>query len=1312
MRADPSMQQVFLLLLCPLLGAAAVGGGGAPVLRLTEAADRREMMLANDIRVPEHLRREANPMGAVYFTGKSQLWEGGRVNFVIDTQTTNPDNAAPELLPEDDPRILGAIAHWEDNTCIRFTRCADVASCATPYIRFRSDLNACNSLLGRSPFGVNDINLASGCTLGVVIHEIGHSMGLSHEQSRNDRDNFVTVDFTEIEPGLEDNFDKTGSNGRDLGPYDYRSIMHYSSYTFATGGDPVIISPQPIGQRSSLSAGDIASIHFLYNFCEAYTVPVCLASRDTSQTLLIPHSSAFSIEIDAEWAESSQMVVTYPTTTAPAAQFTVTPGSTVADSVKTFVSFTPSPADAGQTFTVGATFRDSGSALAATCTATVRIADSDAVCFGKSKTDPAVCSGRGVCTSDPLQPCVCDAGAGGAMCAGYENCPANIFYAFDDAEDRWSDTATLDGGFKVSGSSMKLEGYTVVELDPQGVFSWITFHFAANTTGVQFGAYDTLFGNCFYFDFEEVIQVTGVSTGVRLEPNQFYFIEVLLHPEDAQYSVRIDGDEVVTRASLSGQCHTTGVQWLATFVAEGEEAAWFDEFNFYCHSHVFLTGSLMTAEQAGLIAGGLSLTLVVDGDLWVDSEQTKSDLIDCMTSDYPAPNEWDDLKATMLDTSLVTITGNEMVVGPLNPAPGYAAENIEVRVSVCVKDSMTESGEFPFGYQDLSFEIEGLCPRALFFGFDEFISLPIGFSYSATAVEGPYSLSLPGRLAGGGTPTYSLDVGGIRPDFVSYYTQYGENSATDPTYVQVFAVSDTGTQFGFLVGFFTVFSVYGANGVESSSGSANPNQWYFVEWAFDWEARTATFSVDGSVFAADIQLPPAAQFSSVRYMSVAGWSTPSYLDSLQVGCGGRPPAFTVAPEFFVPSVDRPHFEFFMGSSPLSLDDAVAVVSGAATDCGGVDVACASLGACSASAGFLVKTEAGVGWHEGDFTGLSSATTYKVCYRASASGEFELLESNFTTGEDAEATAAPQTSAPPTTAPATNVPLSDVPPTAAPATTEAPSTSAPPTAAPATVAPPTAAPSTNAPSTAEPAASDSPLTGAPQTAAPPTSAPSTDAPPSVAPGASRSPPTEAPSTTAPATLSPATSAPPTEAPATNAPATLSPATSAPPTEAPATTAPATAVPDASGSPPTAAPLTRAPPTGVPPTNAPATLSPATSAPPTEAPATTAPATAVPDASGSPPTAAPLTRAPPTGVPPTNAPATLSPATSAPATEAPGTSGPAPVVPPCPTPRPRKSPWWRVPNSYKAPRWYWRAPPKAPKRRSSFDKFSGKSSGKRG
>ena len=61
------------------------------------------------------------------------------------------------------------------------------------------------------------------------MHEIGHAMGMFHEQSRSDRDTYVTNKEYNIDPApLATNFGKENDNNFSV-PYDYNSDMHYFS---------------------------------------------------------------------------------------------------------------------------------------------------------------------------------------------------------------------------------------------------------------------------------------------------------------------------------------------------------------------------------------------------------------------------------------------------------------------------------------------------------------------------------------------------------------------------------------------------------------------------------------------------------------------------------------------------------------------------------------------------------------------------------------------------------------------------------------------------------------------------------------------------------------------------------------------------------------------------------------------------------------------------------------------------------------------------------------------------------------------------
>eukprot|EP00795_Rhopilema_esculentum_P010344 gene10344-19041_t len=92
--------------------------------------------------------------------------------------------------------INAAIADYQRLTCLRFVRRTNEPG----YLHFYKG-GGCSSPVGYYR-RANRISLASGCWYkGIVMHEIAHSLGFYHEQSRPDRDNYVTILWNNIASG-------------------------------------------------------------------------------------------------------------------------------------------------------------------------------------------------------------------------------------------------------------------------------------------------------------------------------------------------------------------------------------------------------------------------------------------------------------------------------------------------------------------------------------------------------------------------------------------------------------------------------------------------------------------------------------------------------------------------------------------------------------------------------------------------------------------------------------------------------------------------------------------------------------------------------------------------------------------------------------------------------------------------------------------------------------------------------------------------------------------------------------------------------
>ena len=185
------------------------------------------------------------------------IWPNGIVPYVIDA----------ELSRAAEGRIRDAIEHWNDVDAVNLIeRTSSNAGSFPNYIHF-IDEDQCASWVGFQNTGPQSIYSGDTCSTGSMIHEIGHALGLLHEHTRPDRDNFVLVNWSDIIAGKEHNFEIL-SDGVPLGDYDYDSIMHYGERFFSKNGastlKPITPTSTTLGQREAASAGDKESIATLY----------------------------------------------------------------------------------------------------------------------------------------------------------------------------------------------------------------------------------------------------------------------------------------------------------------------------------------------------------------------------------------------------------------------------------------------------------------------------------------------------------------------------------------------------------------------------------------------------------------------------------------------------------------------------------------------------------------------------------------------------------------------------------------------------------------------------------------------------------------------------------------------------------------------------------------------------------------------------------------------------------------------------------------------------------------------------------------
>ncbi|XP_013039908.3 meprin A subunit alpha isoform X1 [Anser cygnoides] len=147
------------------------------------------------------------------------------------------------------------------------------------YIFFRKE-SGCWSMVGDLQTGQN-LSIGAGCDYKAIVeHEILHALGFYHEQSRMDRDDYVTIWWDEIIADKEHNFLKYDDSFiTDLNtPYDYESVMHYAPFSFNKNASiPTITAKIPafndiIGQRLDFSAIDLERLNRMYNCTSTHTL--------------------------------------------------------------------------------------------------------------------------------------------------------------------------------------------------------------------------------------------------------------------------------------------------------------------------------------------------------------------------------------------------------------------------------------------------------------------------------------------------------------------------------------------------------------------------------------------------------------------------------------------------------------------------------------------------------------------------------------------------------------------------------------------------------------------------------------------------------------------------------------------------------------------------------------------------------------------------------------------------------------------------------------------------------------------------------
>ena len=219
-------------------------------------------------------------------------WPDGVVPYVID-------ESVPPLIAEE--FLVRAIEEFETKTAVRFVLRDETNEASFPnYVRINYDEDAVSSNAGTIGMSEGESNMILNSNtlepqvgsihfaMRVIVHELGHVVGLYHEHSRLDMWDYFEIDWSLVEDESCPDNRETNLIGIPVGDFDYFSVMdgvpphcgknelggpslNYLTLTDATITEESFLLRGNLNYQ--LSPGDIAGINYLYPPVEPITSP-------------------------------------------------------------------------------------------------------------------------------------------------------------------------------------------------------------------------------------------------------------------------------------------------------------------------------------------------------------------------------------------------------------------------------------------------------------------------------------------------------------------------------------------------------------------------------------------------------------------------------------------------------------------------------------------------------------------------------------------------------------------------------------------------------------------------------------------------------------------------------------------------------------------------------------------------------------------------------------------------------------------------------------------------------------------------------
>jgi hypothetical protein len=153
------------------------------------------------------------------------------------------------------------------------------------------------------------------CTTTTILHEMGHALGLYHEQSRADRDSYVNYMEQNIDKPNYGDFDIIGDGTvASSGLYNYASIMEYGPFTFDKDGVSPSLETIPAGMVLSTdlpqyTTGDLDGIMRLYAHAPS---SITVDTNPSGLKVIVDGTTCTAPCVFTSWAIGSQHTLSVP----------------------------------------------------------------------------------------------------------------------------------------------------------------------------------------------------------------------------------------------------------------------------------------------------------------------------------------------------------------------------------------------------------------------------------------------------------------------------------------------------------------------------------------------------------------------------------------------------------------------------------------------------------------------------------------------------------------------------------------------------------------------------------------------------------------------------------------------------------------------------------------------------------------------------------------------------------------------------------------------------------------------------------------